>query len=119
MKDDGKIRISETGATRDSSINKPELAKYICPRVIKEFGEYMLKHQIQSDGTKREGDNYKKGFGKTPKESKDIIFDSLIRHILDLWLEHDGFQSRDGIKEAIGGSFFNIMAYWEEIIKDE
>lgn len=117
MKDNGTVRISDSGATRDSSINKMELSKYICPEVIIAFGAYMLKHQIQSDGTKRTGDNHKKGFGNTPKETMDICFASQLRHTLDMWLEQDGFPSKDGIDEALGGVFFNVMDYWSALIK--
>lgn len=119
MKDDGTIRTSVTGATRNSLIDKPELVKYLSPIVLQAFGKYMLKHQIQADGTKRAGDNWKKGFGETPKETKDIIIDSLIRHTLDLWLEHDGFKSRDGLDEALGGLLFNVMAYWHTDLENK
>ncbi len=118
MKDNGIIRTAKSGATRDTSINKAELVKYLSPIVIEAFGKYMLKHQIQADGTKRAGDNWKKGFGETPRETKDIIIDSLIRHTLDLWLEHDGYQSRDGLDEALGGLFFNVMAYWHTYLEE-
>lgn len=118
MKDNGVIRISKSGASRDSSTNKIDFVKYISPAVLEEFCQYMLKHQILPDGSKRSGDNWKKGFGETPKETKDICFDSLGRHFLDLWLEHDGFNSRDGLIEAMGGLFFGIMAYWEADIKE-
>lgn len=117
MKDNGTTRISSTGATRDTSINKMELSKYMCPEVLLEFGKYMLKHQIQSDGSKREGDNHKKGFGSTHQETMDICFASLLRHIFDIWMEQDGFDSRDGIDEALGGSLFNLMDYWSALLK--
>ena len=119
MKDNGTIRVSKTGATRNSAIDKPEMTKYISALVVNEFCKYMLKHQIQSDGTKRSGDNWKKGFGETHKETKDICFDSLGRHFLDLWLEQEGHPSRDGMFEALGGLFFNVIAYWEAHIKEE
>lgn len=118
MIDNGKIRVSSTGATRDSSVSKMEIVKYMSPLVVEAFGKYMLKHQIQSDGSKREGDNWKKGFGTTHKETQDICFDSLGRHFLDLWMEHDGFKSRDGIDEAFGGLFFNICGYWDSLLKE-
>jgi len=119
VKDNGTIRMSATGATRDTSTNKMEVVKYISPLFIEAFGKYMLKHQIQSDGSKREGDNWKKGFGETYKETRNICFDSLGRHFLDLWKEQDGFKSRDGIYEALGDIVFNTMAYWDALIKEE
>jgi hypothetical protein len=119
MKDNGTIRVSPTGATRDTSKGKCELVKYLSPIVLSAYGQYMLKHQFQSDGTKRAGDNWKKGFGETPQETKDIIIDSLIRHTLDLWLEHDGFESRDGLDEALGGLMFNTIAYWHTELEEK
>lgn len=119
MKDNGKIRTSATGATRDTSQNKLEIGDYICPEVLIAFSEYMFKHQFQSDGTKRSGNNHKKGFGSTPKETMDICFASYIRHTLDLWMEHDGFESRDGMIEAMGGAFFNLMDFWAAWLKQQ
>lgn len=118
MKDNGIIRISSTGANRDSAINKLEYVKYISPIVLKAFAEYMLKHSILPDGTKRAGDNWKKGFGETYRETKDIVFNSDFRHFMDLWLEHDGFESQNGVDEALGGIIFNTMAYWDAILKE-
>ena len=43
---------------------------------------------------------------------------SLLRHAIDLWLEHDGFESRDGIDEALGGLLFNAQGYWLELLKE-
>lgn len=119
MEDNGTLRTSKSGATRDTSTNKMEITKYISPLVIEAFGKYMLKHQIQSDGTKRAGDNWKKGFGTTHTETEDICFDSMSRHFLDLWLDQEGHNSRDGIDEALGGLFFNVMAYWDAHIKEQ
>ncbi len=94
-------------ATRDTLEGKPEYVKYLSPIVLKSFGEYMLKHQTQSNGEKREGDNWKNLFGKN---HKDICLDSAFRHFMDLWLLHDGFEAREDIDEAINGILFNIMA---------
>ena len=113
MEDNGTIRVSKTGATRDSAVGKIQPVKYFSPRVMRVRSEYMLKHSVQRDGSVRAGDNWQKGFGQTPKETKDICEDSAGRHFLDMWLEHRGFESRDGIVEAICGLMFNCEAYLE------
>jgi hypothetical protein len=51
--DDGVVRTFETGATRDTSTNKPDLEGYLCPKVLEVYAEYMLSNQFQSDGTIR------------------------------------------------------------------
>ena len=117
MKDNGVMRVSETGATRNSSMGKPQLTRYFSPLVLEARGKYMLKHQLQADGTLRAGDNWKKGFGNTYEETMEICWDSMGRHFLDLWMEHDGFDSRDGIDEALGGLMFNVEAYWDALLK--
>jgi len=42
---------------------------------------------------------------------------SLLRHVMDLWLEHRGYKSRDGIEDALCGIIFNSMGYLYEIVK--
>ena len=105
------MRSFDSGATRDDDDGKPKYEGYFSPIVIRAFGEYMLRHQRQADGTMRDSDNWQGLFG-TPLEHREICMDSLLRHTLDLWLEHDGFASRDGIDEALGGIMFNVMSYW-------
>lgn len=113
IKDSGQIRKFKTGATRDTDINKPDYEGFLNPIVIKRFGEYMNKHRIQSDGTLRKSDNWQKGI------PKDTYMKSLLRHIEDMWLEHRGYESRDGMEEAICGVMFNSMGYLYEILKAE
>lgn len=107
------MREFETGATRDTADGKPELAKYLSPLVIKRFGEYMLKHQIQPDGQKRTGDNWKKGM------PLDSYLDSGFRHFLDWWLIHDGHEGREDIETALCALLFNVQGYLHEILKSQ
>jgi len=106
-------RYFESGAYRDDNTGKPDYSGFLSPAVLVMFGKYMMKHQLQSDGVMRDSDNWKAGI---PKED---CFESLVRHIMDLWLEEDGFQSRDGVEEALGGILFNAMAYWLAYIKEQ
>lgn len=105
------IRIFETGATRNLDADKPDLAKYLSPLVLRRFGEYMAKNAVQADGSIREGDNWKKGI------PLDSFLSSGWRHLLDWWLEHDGFESREGLEDALCGLLFNAMGYLHETLK--
>lgn len=111
-KDLGKIRKFETGATRDTDVGKPDYEGFLSPIVIKRFGEYMSKHRVQSDGSLRNSDNWQKGI------PKDQYIKSLFRHFEDMWLEHRGFKSQDGLEEAICAIMFNTMGYLHETLKE-
>jgi len=109
--DDGVKREFATGATRDTSENKNEYSGFLSPLVIEMFGNYMTKHRIQSDGSVRSASNWKKGM------PLDVYIESMFRHFLDLWKEHEGYKSRDGIEDALCGLYFNIQGYMHEYIK--
>ncbi len=109
------IRTFDTGATRDTDEGKPRYHAYTCPLVEQKRGEYMLKHQKQGD-TIRPADNWKK---RMPLEE---ILESLIRHVKDLELHHDGYtdQCRESdIHEILGGIWANATFYHHGICQDE
>ena len=115
FKDNNKVRQFNTGATRDSEVGKNDYEGFLSPLVIEEFGNYMNKHRIQSDGTLRDSDNWQKGFGD---KHYDVCIKSTWRHFLDFWAIHRGykrFDSKDGheitISEVICAIMFNVMAY--------
>jgi len=108
-----KIRKFATGATRDTDQNKPDYEGFLSPIVLKRYGEYMNKHRIQSDGKLRDSDNWQKGI------PKNEYMKSLLRHVMDLWLEHRGFESREGIENALMAILFNAMGYAYEILKEK
>lgn len=103
-------------ATRSSLVGKPQLIKYISPLVIKAFGEYMLKHQTQEDGKLRDGDNWRHGWDS--KEWNDGLPDSKMRHFLDEWLIHDGYEleARSDEVEALCAQMFGTMARLHNIL---
>ena len=107
------IRKFNTGATRDIDKDKLDYEGFISPIVLKRYAEYMNKHRIQSNGKLRESDNWQKGI------PKNAYMKSLLRHVMDLWLEHRGYKSRDGIEDALCGIIFNSMGYLFELIKNE
>jgi len=106
-------RKFDTGATRDTDKGKPDYEGFLSPIVLKAFGEYMDKHRKQSDGKLRESDNWQKGI------PKDVYIKSMWRHFMDIWLEHRGYKSRDGLKEALNGLLFNVMGFYYEYLKEE
>ena len=110
------MRNFKTGATRDSDDNKIDYEGFLSPIVLKAYGEYMHKHRIQPDGKLRASDNWQKHFGD---DHYSVCMKSLWRHFMDLWLEHRGFKSREGIEDAMMGIMFNIMAYADKYYKDK
>lgn len=104
-------RYFASGAYRDTADGKLDYAGFLSPVVLKAYAEYMDRHRVQSDGSLRGSDNWKQGI------PRDVYFKSLLRHVHDLWMEHDGFESRDGLDEALGGLLFNVMGYWHERLR--
>lgn len=113
VKDNGVIRQFASGATRDTSTDKPDYEGYLSPLVIKRYGEYMLKHQKLSDGTLRASDNWQLGL------TKEAYLKSMWRHMHDVWMEHRGYASRDGVEDALTAIMFNCMGMLHEILKEK
>jgi hypothetical protein len=82
IEDTGVMRTFESGATRDTGMSKPDYEGFLSPEVLVAFGEYMLSHQRQSDGSLRESDNWQKGI------PLNVYMKSLFRHVVDLWRMH-------------------------------
>lgn len=103
------IRTFDTGATRDTATGKFELAKYLSPAFINGFARYMNKHQVQSNGERRAGDNWQLGM---PEET---CLESLRRHEHDFWAILRGWTVRDEkgaevtLEDAAYGLVFNIQ----------
>jgi hypothetical protein len=113
MKRVKQVRTFESGATRDDDDTKLDYEGFFSPVVLRAYAEYMYKHRIQTDGKLRASDNWQKGI------PKDQYMKSLFRHFMDLWLEHRGYNSREGSKAAIYGIMFNSMGYLFELLREE
>lgn len=72
------MRKFQSGATRDSNDGKIAYYGFRHPLVEHSFGKYMLGHQIQADGKKREANNW---WGTWDEK---ISIDSLVRHAEEL-----------------------------------
>ncbi len=117
MKDDGVLRMSDSGAIRNSEVGKIRYQGALSPLVLEAYGKYIEKHSLLPDGTRRNNKNWQNLFG-TPTEHRQVCIESAWRHFIDVLMEHDGYDSRDGIDEALGGLMFNIQAYWFSILKE-
>lgn len=108
-----QIRVFTTGATRSSLGDKPQYEGYINPLVIKRFGEYMLKHQIQSDGQRRNADNWQKNIDMAS------LYDSKTRHDMDVWLHSRGYhaEAAEPLEEALCACLFNTMALLKQVLE--
>ena len=118
MKDNGVLRMSESGAIRNSDIGKINYQGALSPLILEAYGKYIEKHSNLPDGTKRNNKNWQNLFG-TPEEHRQVCIESAWRHFIDLLKEHDGYNSQDGIDEALGGLMFNIQAYWFSLLSDK
>ena len=110
--DNGILRTFASGATRDTTAGKIDLEGAISPLALRRYGEYMLEHQTQSDGRRRDSDNWQKGFGR------DVLIKSLKRHVLTLWLIHRGWEpagpNDKALEDALAAIIFNVQAYLHE-----
>lgn len=102
-----KARIFNSGGVRDLDDGKIDLEGFLSPIVLQSYGEYMNRHRKTAIGL-RDSDNWTKLFGE---DHYAVCMKSLLRHIHDMWMEHRGYKSRDGINDAINGALFNLMAY--------
>ncbi len=108
------IRKYSTGATRDTAEGKFNYAGFQSALVSKRFATYMDKNRIQSDGSLRDADNWKKGI---PQED---YFQSLGRHIKDLELVKEGFpkEAREqDVEDILCAILFNAQGMLFEVLR--
>jgi hypothetical protein len=106
-----KVRVFETGATRDTDQGKLDYEGFLSPLVIERFAQYMHKHRIQSDGSLRDSDNWTKGIPKS------AYMKSLWRHFMDVWKLHRGYKVDVDLDEALCAMLFNVQGYLYEYLK--
>jgi hypothetical protein len=108
------MRQFDTGATRSPLDDKPQYEGYLSPLVVKRFGEYMLKHQTQADGQRRDADNWQLGI------DADSLIDSAWRHFEDWWLIHRGYAdvATEPLEEALCALIFNASARLKQAVEE-
>lgn len=107
------IRTFETGATRDTDIDKPDYEGFLSPLALASYGRYMTKHRKQADGQIRDSDNWQKGI------PPDQYIKSAFRHFIDWWSCHRGYGSQEGLEDALCALLFNVQGYLHEVCKAE
>jgi len=108
--DDGIKRTFDSGATRDTAEGKLDYRGFLSPLALKRFAEYMHQHRVQSDGTLRDSDNWKRGIPR--KEYMSCLF----RHFMDFWSLHEDVMEGD-IEDSLCALFFNVQGYLHEVLK--
>ena len=107
------MRIFDAGATRDSDDGKLSYSRFLDPRVIKRYCEYLQKHRVQADGNLREPDNWKNGI---PPE---VSLDSMMRHVMDVWLSFRGYpeEMTENLEDSLCAIMFNAQSILFEIME--
>jgi hypothetical protein len=107
------MRNFDTGATRDVDTNKHDPEGFLSPAVLEGFFEYMHRNRFQADGKMRDSDNWQKGI------PKDVYMKSAWRHFFDVWKEHRGLETPQGMKDNLYALLFNIMGYLHEELRED
>ena len=107
------IRQFESGANRDSDVDKLDFEGFLSPIVLQAYAEYMHTARHLPDGTFRESDNWQKGMPFA------VFMKSVWRHFMDMWLIHRGYNARSDMKEALCGLLFNVMGYLHQTLEKE
>ena len=111
-----ELRTFDSGATRDTTQGKLDYVKALSPIVLRRYVQYLDKHRLQSDGSYRDFDNWKKGI---PQET---YHSSGGRHFFDAWLLTEGYTTEDNhgpveLQDALCAQLFNIMGRLHEVLK--
>lgn len=116
MREKEKMRYFDSGASRNDDTEKLDFEGFFHPLVLEAYGKYMHRHRKQADGKLRDSDNWQKFFGK---DHYSVCMKSMWRHFMDVWKEHRGFKSREGILDGLMGIIFNAMAYAYKLLKEK
>lgn len=112
MKNEPLYRTASSGATRDLNDEKFVYDKFQHPLVVRAFASYMHGKRSMPDGTKRDGDNWWKGFPRM------WLLESMHRHYMDVWFHVVGLpdDAEEPFLTALCGLFFNVQALMLEVL---
>lgn len=105
------IRQFDTGATRNTEAGKLDFEGFLSPLVLKRYAEYMDSHRKMPDGSLRDSDNWQRGIPLS------VYIKSAWRHFFDLWREHRGISTPDGLENDACALLFNVSGYLHEHLK--
>lgn len=116
---ENSMRSFTTGATRSADVGKIDYEGFLSPTALEAYGKYMLKNQIQADGTRRDSDNWQKGI---PMRQ---YMKSLLRHVWSVWISvRDGALEENGVTEQntkvleeLSAALFNVQGFIHELLK--
>lgn len=104
------VRAFDTGADRDTDEHKIDPEGALSPLVLDRFCQYMLKHSVRLDGSKRSSDNWQKGMPVTS------YMKSGLRHMFHAWQIHRGWVAVEPstgdiveMEDALCGVLFNVQ----------
>lgn len=103
------VRTFETGATRDSDVDKLDYEGFLCPLVLERYALYLHKHRQTANGF-RASDNWQNGI------PLDVYMKSAWRHFHAVWKNHRSNKKCD-VTEDIAALLFNMMGYMHELLK--
>ena len=113
---DSSIRTFDSGATRDTDQGKLDYEAALSPIVLERYLQYIQKHTILPDGSKRGYDNWQQMFGE---KHFNVCIKSAFRHFVDVWKQHRGFKGQDELENSICAAIFNMQAYLFKLLKDK
>lgn len=114
------MRKFDTGATRDTDINKLDYEGFLSPLVLERYAQYLNKHRTQADGQVRDSDNWQKGI------PKDVYMKSCWRHFIGWWTGHRNPEKPpttrnwdEAFEDSMCAVLFNTMGYLHELLKEK
>lgn len=105
------IRKFDTGATRNAEEGKLDFEGFLSPLVLERYAKYMDSHRKMPDGSLRDSDNWQRGIPLS------VYIKSAWRHFFDLWREHRGIATADGLENDACALLFNVSGYLHEHLK--
>jgi len=64
----------------------------------------------------RDSDNWQNLFGD---KHFAVCMKSGMRHFMDWWMQHRGYEGQDTLEESLCALLFNVQAYLFKILKDK